>query len=286
MFSHEYIKSLDDLLYVAGAMHQEYANRYRELVAQLREQDDAGVVAELEALAALEDRQAREAGARSRSAHLGPASQKPVDRPLPSFLDEEEVRQAVASAYQALAFAVRSEERAFAFYTYVAAAADNQAVRMLAEDLARDELSRAARLRRLRRRAFHRDRPVRAEIPTSVERLRSLVREWEKGAATAHAGLADRLERAGRHKEAEIFRGLASEEEAASDDAPVVESSSLASVDEGLRVLEANFDRLALIGERAKDERVVAEALRLTEGMVARLALVSDTLRANPANAT
>ena len=46
-----------------------------------------------------------------------------------------------------------------------------------------------------------------------------------------------------------------------------------------MRLLEEGFDRYALIGERAADERVVAEAQRLAADVVARLALASGTRR-------
>jgi rubrerythrin len=262
-------------------MERESADRYRGFAARLRKQGDMDLAAELETLAALEDRHVGEVAARARSALGRPRSPLSVGWRLPQGFDEEEVRGALLNAYQALAFAVRNEERAFAFYTYVAAAADDQAVRVLAEDLARDELDHASRLRRLRRRAFHQDRPVNMEIPTSVERLRALARQWEKAATAAHAGLADRLERAGRREEADIFRRLATEEEAAAGDTPAAQAHLLSSADDGLRVIEETFDRLTLIGERAKDEQVVAEAQRLAEGMISRLALVGQALGAD-----
>jgi rubrerythrin len=187
------------------------------------------------------------------------------------------VRGALLNPYQALAFAVRNEERAFAFYTYVAAGADDQAVRMLAEDLARDELDHASRLRRFRRRAFHRNRPVNLKIPETLEELRTLARRWETSAATAHARLADHLEHVGRRDEADIFRRVA-EEEATAGEIANAEAPSLTSALEGLRLLETNFDQLASIGEHAKDELVVAEAQRLAEKMVARLAFAGGAL--------
>jgi hypothetical protein len=82
----------------------------------------------------------------------------------------------------------------------------------------------------------------------------------------------------GRREEADIFRRLATKEEAAAVDAPIAEAQSLSSANEGLRLIEETFDRLALIGERAKDEQVLAEALRLAQGMIARLALVGEAL--------
>lgn len=278
----EMIKSTEDLLSIADAMERESAARYRALAAHVRRQGEAVVAAEFEALAALEDRHVDELEVRVRSALGRPPRPAPEGRAVATAFDDEEARRAMTSGYQALAFAVRNEERAFAFYTYVAAAADNEAVRALAEDLARDELDHASRLRRLRRKAFHLESPVGVEIPGSVEALRDLVRRWEKRGATAHAGLADRLERAGQGKEADVFRRLSGEEEAAAADAPLVEFPMLASVAAGLRLLEETFDRLALIGERSKDERVVAEAQRLAQRLVARLALAGQALGADP----
>jgi rubrerythrin len=280
LVTYEAIRSVEDLLSVAEAMERDSADRYRRFAADLRKRGDESVAAEFEALAALEDRHVGEVAARAHSVLGKPAGPLPVGWRLPPSLGDEEARGALLNAYQALAFAVRNEERAFAFYTYVAAAAGNQAVRRLAEDLARDELEHASRLRRLRRRAFHQDRPAKLEIPTSVERLSVLVRQWEKSAALAHARLADRAEQAGRQEEAEIFRRLAAEEDAAAVDAPIALAPPLVSAAEGLRLVEETFDRLTLIAERAKDERVLAEAQRLAEGLIARLALAGEAVRA------
>jgi rubrerythrin len=282
MRAHESIKSVEDLLSVADAMERESADRYRDFAARLRKQGDPGLAAEFEALAALEDRHVDEVAARARSVSGRPERPMPAGLQPPRTFNEQEAREALLNAYQALAFAVRNEERAFAFYTYVAAAADDQSLRALAEDLARDELDHASRLRRLRRRAFHQERPVSLEIPTSVEGLRALVQQWEVRAAIAHAALAARLDHSGHHKEADIFRRLAREETSAAGAAPVQDAPSLSNAAEGLRLVEETFDRLALIAERAKEERVVTEAQRLAEGSIARLALVTEALGGDP----
>jgi len=284
ILTYEAIRTMDDLLSVADAMERDSAERYRGFASRLRKQGDADLAAEFETLAALEDRHVGQVAARARTTLGRTARPLPADWRLPSF-SEEEARGALLDPYHALAFAVRNEERAFSFYTYIAAAADDQALRALAEDLARDELDHASLLRRLRRRAFHQERPVNVEIPKSVERLRDLVRQWEKRSARAHAALADRLELSGQPGEAGVFRRLASEEEAAAADAPVAEAPSLSSAAEGLRLIEECFDRLALIGERAKDEPVVAEAQRLAAQMVARLALAGEALAPSLAGA-
>ena len=62
------------------------------------------------------------------------------------------------SAYRALSMAVRNEERAFAFWSYVAAHAGDADIRHAAETMAHEELGHVATLRRERRSAFHAER--------------------------------------------------------------------------------------------------------------------------------
>jgi rubrerythrin len=59
------------------------------------------------------------------------------------------------TAYKALAFAVHNEERAFLFYTYVAADSDSEEVSHHARVLAGAELDHAASIRAMRRKAWH-----------------------------------------------------------------------------------------------------------------------------------
>jgi rubrerythrin len=241
---HETIKTIDDLLSVAAAMARQSVERYRNMAAHLRERGNLALAAKFDMLAAFEDQRGRAVANRARSALGRPPSPTPADWPAAPTVDEHEARAALAGPYPAMAFAVRNGERAFAFYTYVAAAADEPAVASLAEELARDELTQASRLRVLRREAFHQDRPATFKIPESVQELQILVRQWEEGAAEQPA-------------------------------------DAIAAV----RRLGSDFDRLALIGERAKDEMVVAEAQRLAAAIVARLALAGGALTDNPATA-
>jgi rubrerythrin len=274
------IRSREELLSVAEAMEREAATRYRQLASRLRAQGDGVVASEFEALAEIEDRHVRDVEERA-SAVLGGAGHAKAPGPkAPNMFGDEEARAALVNPYQALAFAVRNEERAFAFYTYAAAGAPDEATRALAEDLARDELDHASRLRRLRRRAFHRDRPANLEIPENTEALGALARTWEMEAAIAHGQLADLLESKGEAAQAAMFRRLAEDEEAAAAGAPAMAPPTVATVAEGLRVVEATFDRLAWIGDHAKSEDVVAEAQRWAERMVSRLALAGSALGA------
>jgi rubrerythrin len=273
------VRSVDELLALAEALEREAAARYRALSAAMARQGDAEMAAQFDDLAAIEDRHAVNVADRSRTllGHAPDPARVRWDPPI--GYDEEEVRGAKASAYQTLAFAVRNEERAFAFYTYVAAEAEQSDIRALAEELARDELQHAALLRHHRRRAFHADRPVAIERPETVDALRAMARRWDAEASAAHAMLANALDAAGEAEDAAIFRRLAAREADGAEETAAIAVPTLRSAADGLRLLEAGFDRYALIGERAGDERVVAEAQRLAGEMVGRLALAGGARR-------
>lgn len=261
-----HIASEDDLLTVACALEAEAARRYRDL-ARWAADADMGELAQLFGeLARMEEEQRASVQARGNQPPDRPINPARVrwdllagfdegrlDRPsqargdrflarpinparvrwkLPGGFDEEGARSALLTSYRALAIAVRNKERAFAFYTYVAAEAGSPGLRALAEDLARDELEHAAILRRERRRAFRRERPSSLQIPADVHSLKTVSAAWEH------------------------------EVEAAKEPASAQ------------RVLARNFERYMQFAERAKDEMVVAEAQRLAEAALRRLALV------------
>jgi rubrerythrin len=267
------ISSVDELLAVAQALEREAAARYRDLSARMERQGDLEMAAQFNTLGEMEELHADEVADRGQSLLGRPPAPLRVGWEMPPGYDEEEARGATLGPYQALAFAVRSEERAFAFYAYVAAEAESSAVRALAEDLAREELKHAALLRRYRRRAFRAGPPVSVEIPPNVEILRTRAREWDAEAAAAHDALAKTLEDAGQTTDAAIFRRLAVEEESAASGTAARAVPNLRNVADGLRLLEDRFDRFAHIGEHSTDERIVAEAQRLASEIVARLAL-------------
>jgi rubrerythrin len=273
------VRSLDELLAVAQALEQEAASRYRTLSARMALQGDTELAARFEHLASLEDRHVSNVRERSRAllGHMPDATRVRWD--LPANHDEEEARGAALSSYQALAFAVRNEERAFAFYTYVAAEADHADLRALAEDLARDELQHAALLRRHRRRAFHDERPVAIERPKTIDALRTLAGRWDAEAAAAHMALAITLDAEEQIEDAAIFRRLGEQEAATAEPADAGTGPILRSAVDGLRLLEELFDRYVLIGGHADNELVVAEAQRLASVIIARLALAGGARR-------
>ncbi len=266
------VRSTDDLLAVAEALEQEAASRYRSLAARMARQGDMEMTALFDMLAGMEDRHASQIGDRSLAllGHKPDLSRAKWETP-PGY-DEDESRGAELGAYQALAFAVRNEERAFAFYSYLSAEAEDSEIRALAENLARDELQHAALLRQYRRRAFHAKRPATFEMPENVDDLRVLARRWDAEAAAAHAALAAELHFRGENVDAAIFQRLAEEEARCADTIPAGSVPKLRSAADGLRIIEESFDRYASIAERARDEALMEEAQHFSGKMVARLA--------------
>jgi rubrerythrin len=271
------VASVEELLAVARAMERESAARYRALAADMRRLGDGALAAQFEALARLEDRHADDVASRGQTLLGRVADDAAAVRRSPS--PDGPTDSTPLTIYQALALAVRNEERAFAFYTYLAAETEQAEVRALAEALARDELAHATLLRHHRRRAFHAQRPATFDLPETVDALRVLARRWDAEAAGAHLDLASRLDTAGEAADAAVFRRLAAQEAEAAEGSAAGPVPPLHNPADGLRWLEAAFDRYALISERSKDEDVVAEAQRLAGAMVARLALAGGARR-------
>lgn len=115
---------------------------------------------------------------------------------------------ALLTPYRAFALAVENEERAFSFYAYLSAHAENENIRAEAEKLGSEELRHAALLRKWRRRAYHRERsaprPAQREID-SVETLRDVLAQHQSGIAEAHRGLASQLRSFGDEASAQVL---------------------------------------------------------------------------------
>jgi hypothetical protein len=208
---------------------------------------------------------------------------------LALFHDEELSGTRLATPYRVLSVAVRNAERAFSFWTYISAHAEDVEVRTEAERLAREELAHVHALRAARRRAFHEGRPQDAR---AIERLRSLSRsQFLADAARTEAALAALLGAiAGRlgalgHPQAGAVARIAEETAAAArslaNGAPV---HSVAPDEGGLpgeaeallnlanERLEGALEGYLVVAETSQSEEVVAEAQRLGEAAVRRLA--------------
>ena len=98
--------------------------------------------------------------ARWSQSHLGKAPDPALVRwDAPETFDSETAAEIKTSRlmtpYRALSIAVRNEERAFAFWSYVAGFAEDPEIKKAAEAMAREELGHVAILRKERRRAYH-----------------------------------------------------------------------------------------------------------------------------------
>jgi rubrerythrin len=152
------VKSLEELFAIAAAMEQEAATRYAGIAERMRREGDPALAEVFERLSADEQ------GHLDSVVHWSERTKGQAPDPvrirweLPETFDDEGVGMAhprLLSAYRILSMAVRNEERAFAFWSYVAAHAEAPEIRRAAEAMAHEELGHVATLRRERRSAFH-----------------------------------------------------------------------------------------------------------------------------------
>lgn len=155
------IRSLEELFAVAAAMEREAIEGYSELARRMYDEDKPALAEVFEQLVAEETLHLGNVDHWSkRMTGKAPDASK-LRGDLDATFDDEgagTVAPELMNAYRAFSMAVRNEERAFAFWTYVAAQSASDELRRAAEQMAREELDHVARLRRERRRAFHEDR--------------------------------------------------------------------------------------------------------------------------------
>jgi len=168
------LRSLDELFALASAMEKEAADRYAGLADEMRLQkrDDLhAVFAEL----ADAEREHVDSVTRWSQSRRGKAPDPTLVRwEVPETFDVEASAEIKGSRlmtpYRALSMAVRNEERAFAFWSYVAAFAEDPQIKKAAETMAREELGHVSTLRKERRGAYHRERTA-AASSSSGERV-------------------------------------------------------------------------------------------------------------------
>jgi rubrerythrin len=156
------VRSLDELFAIAYAMEEEAAARYTELATRLRSDENPELAEVFQRLA--EDEKGHLDSVVTWSLkEKGAAPDLAQILWQPETFDDEGISVSdprLVSAYRALAMAVRNEERAFAFWTYVSANAGKREIAEAAEALAREELEHVAALRRERRKAYRAARTV------------------------------------------------------------------------------------------------------------------------------
>lgn len=153
------LHSLDELFALAHAMEEEAANRYAGLGEDMRRQRKDDLAEVFARLAAAEREHVDSVARWSRSHRHRDPDPALVRWEAPETFDRETAAEITASRlmtpYRALAMAVRNEERAFAFWSYLAAYAADVEIKAAAEAMAREELGHVSILRKERRRAYH-----------------------------------------------------------------------------------------------------------------------------------
>jgi rubrerythrin len=153
------VRSLSELMAIAKAMENEAAQRYRQLVKRMHNIGNKACEEVFAHLAHEEEKHAVRVTELSQAVIGAPPSAADIRWELPQDLEDEAMSDLAASKlvtpYRALSIAVRNEERAFAFWSYVSAYSPNEVVREYAEKMAREELRHASILREERRRAYH-----------------------------------------------------------------------------------------------------------------------------------
>src|SRR6516162_9999521 len=155
------LQSLDELFALANAMETEAADRYSDLAREMAAQKRDDLAAVFSQLAAAEREHVDSVTRWSQSRRGKVPDPAMVRWEAPEAFDPATAAEMKASRlltpYRALSFAVRNEERAFAFWSYVAAFTADPEIKSAAEAMANEELGHVATLRKERRRAYHRE---------------------------------------------------------------------------------------------------------------------------------
>jgi rubrerythrin len=268
----EAVRSLDELFAIAQAMEHEAAQRYAELAARMRAEDNSELADLFERLALEEQRHESMVLNWSRQRLAKVPDPGAIRWELPETFDEETAAELASSrlinAYRALSMAVRNEERAFTLWSYIAAQAETAEIQEAAEKMAREELEHVSVLRRARRTAYHAGREGRPiEHAPSIGDLLAQGASLENRLADQLAELAYRLS----GDDANRARQLA---------AQARQVCAASSAQDG-RTINENLDAQAIaeqlveiylsVADRSRDETMVARAQTLARQAIARL---------------
>jgi rubrerythrin len=288
------VHSLAELFAIAFALEQEAATRYRELAEKMREHGLSETAAVFEHLAQAERDHCDQVAHWSQQRTGHPPELAEVRWELPETFDDESAGELagsrLATPYRALSMAVRNEERAFAFWTYVAAQAEDPAVRETAESMAREELEHVSLLRRERRHAYHAHRAL---IGKPVPRAAGGGRDILVAARRLEELLADQLGQLARARpavnRARLESFIAESRQMAAEIAslgaakgPVWEAGALPT--EPIATAELLVERYLEAADHAKEEATLAQAQSLARKAIARLAWLRSSDRASRNN--
>lgn len=296
------VATLAELVGVAHAVETEAIRCYRRLAEEMRRRGETDTAAAFDEMA---QEEAAHVAAVERWAQ-GLGQPVPTDGSfrwrLPADLAEswDEVSgSAIFSPFRAYAIAVDNEQRAFAFYAYLAASAEDPAIAREAEVLAGEELRHAAWLRTRRRAAWRQEQRDAAggrgepEPPQTAEELAALVEAAEAEIAVRHRRLGRHLRGIGDAAGAGMLEALAEEAAARAGGAQPRDGAAARPADAGAtanalalllaaqRPLERLCTRLEAALLAAADERMQTlgqDALSSAISRIARIGRHIETL--------
>lgn len=276
------VQSLDEFFAIAHALEREASTRYVAFAARARLEGLAKLALLFERLAEEErhheafvlDWAQKEKGRQPSAAHLRWT--------LPPIFEEATAGELAVSrtttAYRILSMAVRNEERAFSFWSYVAAEAPSPEVRAAAERMALEELRHVSLLRRARRQAYHAQR--RRHPPDAAQTLSDRLAEaleLERRLALQVRDLAMRLPAEDRIR----ADAMAAESMAMARELEPLARAPRLPIDalDATAAAERLADDYIEIAEATKDESTALLAQSLAGRAVSRLALLRQFAR-------
>jgi rubrerythrin len=192
------VTTVHQVLALADTLERAAVRRYEILGACMRRVGHPELARVFEALAQEERHHVESVEHLTQASHATGSAAGIAGMTLPeTFEIADAAAAALLTPYKALCIAVRGEEQAFSFWTYVASEATNAEVRGQAEAMARQELVHAAKLRHERRRAYHAERQQ--TQPESTDELddnamRSFIERQERETAMVLRDAARQLE--------------------------------------------------------------------------------------------
>ncbi len=305
--------TIETLVGVANAIEQEAVRRYAQLERTMQQRGEFETAS---AFRRMLEEEREHVGAVARwAAELGVAipDSEPFEWILPRDLStswDAIAGSALLTPYRAFAIAVENEQRAFAFYAYLAAHAGDRTVAAQAERLAAEELRHAARVRQWRREAYHRERARNeggtraptshevARIAESPQQLREFLADRYAAIVQCHRLLASRLRELGDDSGAALLDAFvqahgakgAARADAMTDD----ERARIAGAEDPLHLLVDAQKPLEALGETldavlsvARDESFALAEQEAGEvvAWLARLALAAEQRSVRSASA-
>lgn len=244
--------TLGEMLAIAASMEKEAIDGYLDLSARMSAFGRPDLAKVFDALVAEETGHLDKV--REWSAVSGNVDTVTAGATETQFDDEGAgiVAPQLLSAYRAFSMAVRNEERAFMFWTYVSAHAQSSEIRHAAERMAREELGHVAKLRSERRRAFHLERTESSHTRSDLCILEGRLSGWLE--ATAEGAEPDLVQIVREHGLASRSRVRSLEGRAFQVQLPF-DGGVAGSTDAALALSEHILDCYLYIGDHATTEQ-------------------------------